>query len=213
MKPMKPNTKTIAYIRVSTEKQNTDVQKNEILQHAQQNKMMIQDFITVEVSSRKSQQKRKIEHLKEQLQPGDTVIATELSRLGRSMIEILTLIEYFRSNNIAVVFTKQPELSTNENNPLQTLLFSIYGYFAEAERELISERVKGGMATARKEGKQIGRKKGTTGRSIFDQDKERIQELHKLGVSNNKIIKLHLKYGTPAGLGKFMKKSERVKSL
>ena len=128
----------IGYIRVSTTDQNTETQKTELLDYAQKNKFLIDEFITVEISSRKTQEQRKIHDLKDKLSKGDTVITTELSRLARSMIEILNLIEYFKENNITVIFTKQPELSTTKDNALQSLLLSIYGYFAETERELLS---------------------------------------------------------------------------
>ncbi len=197
----------VAYIRVSTQEQNTKVQKHELLDYAQKNKIIIDEFITVEISSRKSQEQRKIDHLKSVLNSGDTVIATELSRLARSMIEILNLIEYFKQNNITVIFTKQPELSTTKDNALQSLLFSIYGYFAETERELISQRVKGGIANARANGKQIGRIKGSTGKSIFDTYYDKIKELKELGVTN-KRIREYINVGTEAGLGKYIKKKK-----
>lgn len=199
--------KIIGYIRVSTQEQNTKVQKTELLEYANKNQIIISEFIEVEISSRKNQEQRKIDHLKQILKSGDVVITTELSRLARSMIEILNLIEYFKDNNITVIFTKQPELSTSQDNALQSLLFSIYGYFAETERELISQRVKGGIQNARKEGKQIGRKKGSTGRSIFDVHYSKIKELKALGVTNKKIID-YIQIGTPAGLGKYIKKKE-----
>ena len=204
--------KTIAYIRVSTTDQNTQVQKTELLDYAQRHKFMIDEFITIEISSRKSQELRKIDQLKEQLNFNDTVICTELSRLARSMIEVLNLIQYFKENSISVIFTKQPELSTNKDSALQSLLFSIYGYFAETERELISERVKGGIANARKMGKQIGRKKGSTGRSIWDTQKDKIMELHSLGVTNKRIHE-YVNIGTEAGLGKYIKKLNKLQKL
>ncbi len=206
--------KTIAYIRVSTSEQNTQVQKYELMEYSQRHKFVIDEFIEIEISSRKSQEKRKIEYLKNQLNKNatanDTVICTELSRLGRSMIEILTLIEWFKENNISVIFTKQPELSTNKDNALQSLLFSIYGYFAESERELLSQRVKSGMRNAKAQGKQIGRKKGSYGVSVFDPYKERILELRSLGLSLNKITK-HIEVGTAPALLAYLRKLEKIK--
>ena len=193
----------IAYIRVSTQEQNTKVQKTEILEYAQKNKIIIDEFIEVEISSRKSAELRQIEYLKS-LSP-DLVICTELSRLGRSMIEILTLVEYFKEHNIKLVLTKQPELSTNEDNALGTLLYSIYSYFAETERELLSQRVKAGIAHAKKSGKRVGRPRGTTGKSKFDRDFDKIKELTELGLSKPKIC-VYLGYGTPQGLSKYIKR-------
>ena len=201
--------KVVGYIRVSTQEQNTEVQKTELLEYSNRNKFIIDEFITVEISSRKNQEQRKIEQLKSVLNSGDTIITTELSRLARSMIEILNLIEYFKQNNITVIFTKQPELSTSKDNALQSLLFSIYGYFAETERELLSQRVKGGMLNARKNGKQIGRKKGSYGISKFDTHKERIIELRTLGLSYKKIADI-IQLGTAPSVKNYLDKLENI---
>ncbi len=203
--------KTIAYIRVSTTDQNTKTQKHELLEYANRHKIIIEEFITVEVSSRKTQEKRKISELKDGLQKGDTIIVTELSRLARSMIEILNLIEYFKQNNITIIFTKQPELSTTKDNALQSLLFSIYGYFAETERELLSQRVKGGMARAKSEGKPIGRKRGSFGVSIFDPYKKQIQELRGYGLSFSKIAGV-INVGTAASVRDYLLKLEKMEA-
>ncbi len=198
----------IGYIRVSTTEQNTETQKTELLDYAQKNKFIIDEFIITEISSRKTQEQRKIQDLKDKLQSGDTVITTELSRLARSMIEILNLIQYFKEHNIKVIFTKQPELSTTQDTALQSLLFSIYGYFAETERELLSQRVKGGIQNARKQGKQIGRKKGSTGISKFDPFKDRIIELRALGLSYSKIAG-HIELGTAPAIQNYLNKIQK----
>ena len=145
---------TIGYIRVSTDTQNLQNQKHKILEYAQSHKLMIDEFVEIEISSKKDQKKRLIEDLKHKLKKDDTLIVTELSRLGRNMLEILNLIEYFNQKEVKLIFVNQPELSTNQNNSLSKLLFSIYSYFAETEREIISERTKQGLAAAKAKGKQ-----------------------------------------------------------
>ena len=102
--------------------------------------------------------KRLIDTIFDKLKSDDTLICTELSRLGRNMLEILNLIQRFNDNNIKLIFVNQPELSTNQNNALSSLLLAIYGYFAQTEREIISERTKQGLAAAKASGKQLGRK-------------------------------------------------------
>ena len=120
--------KYYAYIRVSTDKQTLENQKHKILEFAFNKKIQIEDFIEVEVSSRKNQKERLIEDLFLKLKENDTLVVTELSRLGRNMLEILNLIEKFNSKNIKLIFINQPELST-DNSALSNLLISIYGYF------------------------------------------------------------------------------------
>lgn len=190
--------KYYAYIRVSTDKQTLENQKHKILEFAFNKKIKIEDFIEVEVSSRKNQKERLIEDLFLKLKENDTLVVTELSRLGRNMLEILNLIEKFNSKNIKLIFINQPELST-DNSALSNLLISIYGYFAQTEREIISERTKQGLAVARAKGKVLGRQKGQIVKSMYDEYKEKIEELYKLGLSVQKIVK-YIGVGTQPSL-------------
>ncbi len=181
----------IGYIRVSTDKQNLENQKHKILNYAQQQKIIIDEFIEVEISSKGDQKKRLIDSLFEKLKDGDTLICTELSRLGRNMLEILNLIEKFNDANIKLVFVNQPELSTNQNSALSSLLLAIYGYFAQTEREIISERTKQGLAAAKASGKKLGRPKGAKAKvRVLDQHNLEILELLNMDVSQSSILKI-----------------------
>ena len=150
----------LGYIRVSTESQSVLNQKHKILEFAQQKKIIVDKFIEIEISSKKSQKARLLDDLFIKMQKGDILICTELSRLGRNMLEILNLIEKFNTHGIKLIFTNQPELSTNQNESLSKLLLAIYGYFAQTEREIISERTKQGLNAAKAQGKILGRPKG-----------------------------------------------------
>ena len=76
--------KTVAYIRASTDKQDIKNQRHEILEYGNREGMRIDEFIEVTISSGQSSRKRRIEELQERLKPGDALLVTELSRLGRS---------------------------------------------------------------------------------------------------------------------------------
>src|SRR3954470_19697161 len=104
--------KTIGYIRVSTDKQDADSQRHLLLEYAHAKKLVINEFIEVEISSRENQKERRIEELKAKLHPGDTLIVAELSRLGRNMLETLNIIDALANNDINLVFVRQLELST-----------------------------------------------------------------------------------------------------
>lgn len=122
---------------------------------------------------------------------GDILICTELSRLGRNMLEILNLVENFNQHKIKLIFTNQPELSTNQNEALSALLLAIYGYFAQTECEIISERTKQGLSAARAMGKVLGRPKGAKNKTrVLDPYKEEIIKLINLGVSQSSILKI-----------------------
>ena len=87
----------IGYIRVSTEQQSMQNQKHKLLEYAQANKMIIDEFIELEISSKKAQKEKLLDEVFDKLKSGDTFICTELSRLGRNMLEILNLIEKFNA--------------------------------------------------------------------------------------------------------------------
>lgn len=148
------------YIRVSTVMQDIETQRLQILKYGQANKIHIDQFVEVELSSRKTLRQRKIEQLLELTRPGDTIICVELSRLGRSMSELFDTVEKFEKKGVDLIFIRQPELSTGQS-PIKKLMLAILGYFAETERDLISERTKSGLERARMAGHKLGRPKGS----------------------------------------------------
>ena len=181
----------LGYIRVSTDKQNLENQKHKILEYAHSHKLTIDEFVELEISSKGDLKKRKIDELYLKLHSGDTLICTELSRLGRNMLEILNLIERFNSAGIKLIFVNQPELSTNQNSALSSLLLAIYGYFAQTEREIISERTKQGLAAAKASGKQLGRPKGAKAKvRVLDPFNLEILGLLNMDVAQSSILKI-----------------------
>jgi len=151
--------KTLAYVRVSTDRQDLESQRHMLLEYAHRNKIVIDDFIEVEISSRKDLKSRRIDELLCRLDTGDTLLVPELSRLGRNMLEILNLLNEMGMKGIKIAFVPQPELSTT--GPHGKLLLAIYSYFAEAERDIISIRTKQGLQAAKASGKLLGRPKGS----------------------------------------------------
>jgi DNA invertase Pin-like site-specific DNA recombinase len=182
--------KVIGYCRVSTDRQDLDIQKQVILEYAQQQKMLIDEFIETETSSRLSSAERKIDILFDKLSENDILITVELSRLGRNMLEVLNIIDSLNKKGIKIIFIRQPELSTN--SPHGKLLTAIYSYFAESEREFISIRTRSGLATARAKGQLLGRPRGAknSNGSQFDKFKNDIKKHLKMGVPVNSILKI-----------------------
>ena len=186
---------TIAYTRISTSQQDLEKQKHLLLEYAQKNQWLIQEFIEAEASSHKDQKQRKIDILLEKLEQGDRLLVAELSRLGRNMLETLNIINTLTEKGIQIVFVRQPELSTTSHHSKHhsKLLLAIYSYFAEAEREYISIRTKQGLAAAKAQGKQLGRPKGSKnkkGRALdnYRADLKRYLELKLSITSIMKII-------------------------
>jgi DNA invertase Pin-like site-specific DNA recombinase len=180
---------TIGYIRVSTDEQDLLQQEHLLLRYAQQHDIRIDEFIRVEISSRKSLQERRITELLSALSQEDTLIVAELSRLGRNMFQTLNLISHLNDLGVKLIFVRQPELSTTGDHA--KLLLAIYSYFAEAEQKFISMRTKQGMASARSQGKHVGRPKGSRNKQrILDPYREQIQNYLSLRIPLRRICDL-----------------------
>ena len=172
-------------------------------------RVIVDEWIELEVSSRKSLRQRRIEELLEKLTKEDTVIVSELSRLGRSIKEVLDIIERLvKKCGSRLIFVKQnmdlhPQNSSNLANKV---LITVFAMLAELERDFVSERTKAGLAARKAKGLKLGKPKGTIQKSMYDKDRERIFHLHKMGVPINTIIKIHLGYGKYVSLRDYIKK-------
>lgn len=196
----------IAYLRTSTDKQDLQAQKLEILEYARQNRLQVDDFIAIAISSRRSQRARRLEELLELLETGDTLLVTELSRLGRSTGEVINLIDGLVANDIRVIIIKQNLTLDQSRDDIQSLtMITLLSLFAEMERMMISRRTKEALAIKRLQGVQLGKPKGTIQSSMYDEDRERIAELLSFGVSIRRISADHLKYGHPSSLSAYIK--------
>jgi DNA invertase Pin-like site-specific DNA recombinase len=178
--------KVLGYTRVSSDKQDLHKQEHLLLKYAQQKDLRINDFIRVEISSRRDTKERRIDELLEWLGSGDVLLVAEVSRLGRNMFEVIDIVNQLGENGVEVIFVRQPELSTA--GPHRKLLLAIYSYFAEAEREFISVRTKQGLAAAKASGKKLGRPKGSRDKErVLDPHREQMKEYLDLGLSLRRI--------------------------
>lgn len=206
--------KTIAYIRASTDKQDIDNQRLEILEYARKHKLRVDDFLEITVSARKTTKQRRIDELTQKLNPGDTLISTELSRLGRSTAEVIGLINQLLEKEIRVILIKQ-KLDVNKQDMASKIIITLFSLFAELERDLISMRTKEALAAKKAQGIQLGKPKGVIQASMYDKDLDRIKYWLSLGVSARRISK-NLNYGTYVSLNTYLKKRkirEGIKSI
>jgi DNA invertase Pin-like site-specific DNA recombinase len=193
--------KVVAYLRTSTDKQDLNNQKLEVLEYARRKKIHIDDFIALSISSRKSPRDRRLEELVAQLHAGDTLIVTELSRLGRSTGEVITLIDTLLAAGIGVVVIRQKLGLDHTRDDIQSItMITMLSLFAQLERLMISQRTKEALAAKKAQGVVLGKPKGTLQQSIYDKDRERIVALLRLGVSARRISRQHLRYGYPSSL-------------
>ena len=199
----------LGYIRISTADQSADGQKSLIARYVVERKMIVDEWIEVEVSSRKSAEKRKITELLDKVSAQDTVIVSELSRLGRSIKEVLQIIEeLIQVKRCKLILIKQNlHLDpSNQHDMTNKVLLTIFSMVAELERDFISERTKEGLRARKEMGIKLGKPKGIIQKSIYDQDKEKVFQLHKLDVPLNTIIKTHLGYGKYLSLKEYIQK-------
>lgn len=192
----------LGYLRISTDKQDNEKQKHLILDYAHENNLKIDEFVEVEMSSRRTEKERKIIELKERLKSDDTLIVAELSRLGRNMLDVMNLVQFFANKDIKLIFIRQPELSTF-NTAHSKLLLAIYSYFAESEREFVSMRTKQGLAAARASGKKLGRPAGVRPKSKYDDKLEDIRMLLSKGLPIASVQK-YIDIGTYVGLRNYI---------
>ena len=146
------------YIRTSTDKQNNENQRYEIEQFANNNNLKIDQWIEETISSRKSLDERKLGKLLKKIKQDDIIIATELSRLGRNLLQVMSILHHCM-NIGCQVWTLKDNYRLGADIQSKVLAFA-FGLSAEIERSMISERTKRCLERLRAEGKHIGRKKG-----------------------------------------------------
>jgi len=176
-----------AYIRVSTDSQETENQRYEILKYANEKKLGNVEIVEETISGRKSWKERQLKNLVDTLQKGDILIVTELSRLGRSMLEIMELLSILLRAGVELHVVKTGQVLKDD---LQSKVFAMaFSIAAEIERELISQRTREALQRRKAEGKPLGRPKGSFS-SKLDKYGKQIEELLTKGVSIASIAKI-----------------------
>ncbi len=174
----------LGYIRVSKEQQDVRNQRHEILEYGNSHGLHIDEFIEVEISSRRDNKARRIDDLMERLHAGDLLIVTELSRTGRSVIEIISIINSLIEKKARFIALKEGFDIRGEHDIQTKVMVTIFSLLAELERDLISERTKRALAAKRANGVKLGRPAGSLGRSKLDARIPEIMEFLKDRASN-----------------------------
>ncbi len=147
------------YIRTSTDKQNNENQHFEIEQFAQSNNITIDKWVEETISSKKDLEERKLGKLLKKIKKDDIIIASELSRLGRNLLQVMSILHHCM-NIGCQVWTIKDNYKLGTDIQSKVLAFA-FGLSAEIERSMISQRTKRCLDRLRAEGKHIGRKKGS----------------------------------------------------
>ena len=178
---------TIAYIRVSSEKQNCSNQHYEIENFCKIHNFIIDKWVEEVISSRKELKQRKLGKLLDKLKSGDILITTEISRLGRNMLEIMGILQTCLSKGCQIITIKE-NYHLGADIQSKVLAFA-FGLSAEIERQLISQRTKESLKRLKDEGKHLGRPFGVSYRKL-QANKNKIVELLNKNVSKTAIARL-----------------------
>lgn len=178
---------TYAFIRVSTLEQDTKKNKIDILQFANRLKLGNVEFTEEQCSGRINYKERKLGALLESMQAGDVLIVPELSRIARSITQILEVIKVTKDKGITLYSLKE-NFCNNEDSISATVTSTIFALVAQIERELISMRTKEALHARKIAGVKLGRPKGK-GKSKLDEHREDILKLLSLKVPKTMIAR------------------------
>ncbi len=179
----------IGYIRVSTDKQTYKHQRFEIEEYAKNQGLKIDDWIEETISSRKALKNRKLGTLLENLGENDILITCEISRLGRSLLEVMRILETCLNKNCQVWTLKE---NYRLGNDIQSKVLAFaFSLAAEIERNLISQRTKSSLANLKASGKKLGRPFSAESKKLkLSKNARKVRNLLAKGISKSQIAKI-----------------------
>jgi len=178
----------IAYLRVSTDRQDADNQKHGILEYANNHGISNLTFVEDTVSGKVKWRERKLGEMLQNANSQDTIIFSEVSRIARSTLQVLEVLEYCTERQIHVHIAKQN--MAFDGSMQAKITATVLGMAAEIEREFISLRTREALAARKKIGMILGRPKGPATHTKLDKHHLQIQDLINKGVSKLSISKI-----------------------
>lgn len=177
------------YIRISTDLQHQENQRFEIENFALENNIHIDKWITETISSRKPLEERKLGKLLKKLKSDDILITSEISRLGRNLLQIMSILHYCM-NIGCQIWTIKDNYKLGSDIQSKVLAFA-FSLSAEIERDLISQRTKQCLARLKADGRHIGRPKGKRNKTRKLSGKEDlIDKLLSQNIKKTKIAEM-----------------------
>lgn len=159
--------KIFAYMRISTnhKAQKVDRQRQTIIEYSVQNQFRIDEFVSDTITGgTKADSRPNYHNMKKQLRNGDTLIISDVDRLGRNADDVIVEIKDLQSKGIRVVALDVPFLNDWEkmnDDSLSKMIIDIFvtlkAHIAQQEKEKIHDRVMQGLEVAKKNGKKLGR--------------------------------------------------------
>jgi len=176
------------YLRISTSTQDVGNQKLGILDYCHRLHLAPLHFIEDTSSGKVPWKNRPIGRLLEQAKPKDHLIVAEVSRLGRSTLQVLEILEVAAKKEISVHIAKSNMLM--DNSMQSTIAATILGLAAQIEREFISSRTKEALAQCKANGIKLGRPKGQAHIIKLDAHRDLILDYLKKGVSKASLARI-----------------------
>ena len=193
--------KAIAYLRVSTPDQDIEKNKADLLRLANDKELGTVRFVQEQASGRIAWRRRKIAEILEELQEGDNLLVSELSRLGRSMLECMEILSIAAQEGVNVYAVKGNwQLDRSIQSKIIAMAFSMA---AEIERDLISQRTTEALRAKKAQGVKLGRPRGP-GKSKLDPFRPEIEALLANGSTQKFIAQRY--NTTEANLHNWLKK-------
>lgn len=177
------------YLRVSSDEQDVNSQKQGVDKFASEKSWTIDQYITDEgVSGGKDPDKRNLGPMLKNLQEGDVVICSEISRLGRDLYMVMDILHFCMERGV-VIYTVKDKFTLGDDIQSKVLAFA-FGLSAEIERQMIRQRTKEGLRLRMKMGVLVGRPLGRESSTHkLDDKKERVLEQFRWGVSIRRMAK------------------------
>lgn len=177
------------YIRVSTDKQTLENQEFEINNFCLKENIKVDKWITETISGTKDFEKRKLGKMLKKIKSGDVLICSEISRLGRNLLQIMTILNICMRKE-AQVWTIKDNYRLGADIQSKVLAFA-FSLSAEIERNLISQRTKEALARIKASGRKLGREFGSKNKKhILDGKEQDIIKLLNKGVPKTQIARL-----------------------
>ena len=180
--------KIFAYLRVSTDTQDTENQKHGIIQYANEKGFKNVEYVADSVSSKIDWRERKLGDMVKNANSGDLLIFSEISRMARNTLQLLEIIKECANKNIEVHIVKAKMVV--DSSIQSKMMVQMYGLVAELEKDFISVRTKEALARKKAEGVVLGRPRGKPKISKLDKEKDRIAELRKAKIGVSDIARL-----------------------
>lgn len=181
----------VAYIFITAGDTDPAEQRSIIQDYAKKKNFSIDNYISVDVPSVRGERNRRIQELFANVNRWDTIVVSDLARLGQNLSEIVNLIKGFSERGIRLTAALQDiDLNGHADAAASKAATGVFKMLAELESHFASERIRKALALKKKEGAALGRPKGSISASKLDDKRETIVDYLEKGVSITSLARI-----------------------